>query len=184
MTHRDLKPENILVQYRDPDTPRALRIKLSDFGLAKAGDSLKTGCGTAIYCPPEVEFWTFSRYTKAVDIWSLGVTILEFAYALPSSGRKRGTEWCEEIVKQAGRWRSEGLIDLLQRMLVIDSEERLSAASCHLQASQLLASSEDRSATLTPASYAGQGGEEQETVRTLPYEICYITTSSVGRDGY
>ncbi|KAH8754867.1 hypothetical protein F5883DRAFT_369388, partial [Diaporthe sp. PMI_573] len=77
--------QNILVQHRDPDRkPDGLCIKLSDFGLAKIGNSLKTGCGSETYCPPEVcASHSRQRYTKAVDIWSLGVVILRFAYALP-----------------------------------------------------------------------------------------------------
>jgi serine/threonine-protein kinase Chk2 len=176
VAHRDLKPENILVQHRDPDrSPHALCIKLSDFGLAKASDSLKTGCGTETYCPPEVQLGKYSRHTKAVDIWSLGVVILRFAYGLPYPGSGIGTDWCRNIVQEANEWESEGLIDLLQRMLVINAAARPTAASCYRQASQLLTSSEDRSATPTPASYAGQGGEEEETVRVLPYEVCCTT---------
>lgn len=190
VAHRDIKPENILVQHRDPNrNPNALRIKLSDFGLAKIGDSLKTGCHSMTYCPPEIRVDSIrQRYTKAVDIWSLGVVILRFAYGLPYPGSGIGMRWCKKIVEEADSWESEDLVDVLQRMLVIDAEARYSATDCWREASRLLASSQGRSATPTPASYAagygatvahlppaGQGGEEQETLRVLPHEVCYRT---------
>lgn len=102
VAHRDIKPENILVKHRDSDfDPDGLCIKLSDFGLAKIGNSLKTDCGSETYCPPEV--WAShsrQRYTRAVDIWSLGVVILRFAYALPYPGSRIGTEWCIKIIEE------------------------------------------------------------------------------------
>ncbi|KAI1421201.1 hypothetical protein F5Y12DRAFT_768956 [Xylaria sp. FL1777] len=183
VAHRDLKPENILVQYRNVDrNPDHLYVKLSDFGLSKTG-SLKTICGSFTYCPPEIgNNSTLEKYTKAVDIWSLGVVMLRYAYRLPDPGSGIGMEWCEEIVKEAGTWDSQGLIKILQRMLVIDAKARASAADCLQEASRLVTSSQDRSTTPTPASYAAgyratihhiprewQGGEEQETLRIPPH---------------
>lgn len=151
VAHRDLKPQNILVQYRAPDGSGGLCIKLSDFGLAKIGDSLKTGCGSETYCPPEIfERGSSQRYTRAVDIWSLGVVILRFAYGLPHPGSGVGMSWCERIANEAQMWEPEGLIDVLQHMLVIDSRARCTAAECWLEASRLLALSQDRSKTPTP----------------------------------
>ncbi|KAH8747276.1 kinase-like domain-containing protein [Diaporthe sp. PMI_573] len=184
--HRDIKPENILVKYRDTN-PDYLHVKLSDFGLSKVG-SLKTFCGSQTYCPPEIQDDDVPQaYTKAVDIWSLGVVILRFAYSLPHPGSGFGKRWCRKIVEEASSWDSEGLIDILQRMLVIEAEARYSAAACLRETSRLLTSSGDRSATPTPASYAagygpaiayvspgGQGEEEQETLRILPHEVCSV----------
>jgi serine/threonine-protein kinase Chk2 len=183
LIHRDIKPENILVKYRDTN-PEYLHVKLSDFGLSKTG-SLKTFCGSPTYCPPEIrDDGVPQAYTEAVDIWSLGVVILRFAYSLPHPGSGLGKKWCREIVNEANSWGSEGLIDILQRMLVIKAEARYSAAACLRKTSKLL-SSEDRSATPTPASYAAgygpaiiypeeQGEEEQETLRILPNEVCSV----------
>ncbi|KAI0143499.1 hypothetical protein GGR57DRAFT_508090 [Xylariaceae sp. FL1272] len=183
VAHRDLKPENILVQYRDADqNPNYLHVRLSDFGLSKTG-SLKTICGSETYCPPEIgNNYTSEKYTKAVDIWSLGVIMLRYAYSLPSPGSGFGIEWCKEIVEEAGSWDSEGLINILQRMLVIDAKVRLSAVACLHEASRLVISSQDRSATPTQASYVagyratihhipreGQRGEQQETLHIQPY---------------
>ncbi|KAI0876496.1 kinase-like protein [Hypoxylon argillaceum] len=90
--HRDIKPENILVQSRHP-----LYIKLSDFGLSKAGD-LKTMCGTQNYMAPEVvASCGVYAYTTAADIWSLGVIILQFTDGCIEQGS--GRIFCGSQVK-------------------------------------------------------------------------------------
>lgn len=77
VTHRDLKPENVLIAQRNP-----IHAKLTDFGLATArSTSLKTFCGSKCYVAPEVR----SRsYTNQVDLWSLGVIVLELIAGLPA----------------------------------------------------------------------------------------------------
>lgn len=72
IVHRDLKPENLLFE-----TPARKKIKLMDFGLAKALDSndeaLQTRCGTLHYVAPEV--LSKKPYTHKCDFWSLGVVL-------------------------------------------------------------------------------------------------------------
>jgi len=72
IVHRDLKPENLLFE-----TPAKKKIKLMDFGLAKALDSndeaLQTRCGTLHYVAPEV--LSKKPYTYKCDFWSLGVVL-------------------------------------------------------------------------------------------------------------
>ncbi|RUP49967.1 kinase-like domain-containing protein [Jimgerdemannia flammicorona] len=75
--HRDIKPDNILLASRD----RGL-VKLSDLGLAKFigtdGTLLKTKCGTPAYLAPEIQNHTEEKpYSKAVDLWSLGVVVYQ-----------------------------------------------------------------------------------------------------------
>ena len=138
VAHRDLKPENILVESRSP-----LSIKLADFGLANDGPDLKTVCGTQRYTAPEV--YLGSKYTASVDIWSLGVIVLQYMYGLPKAPRQRqrqhknsppmtqewGLTWCRSVVDQANDWDSDDLIDLLTAgMLRMTPEERLSASAC------------------------------------------------------
>lgn len=138
VAHRDIKPENILVQYRDPDrNPDRLHVKLSDFGLAKTGN-LKTNCGTPTYQPPEVQDGqSWRKYTKAVDIWSLGVVILRLSYGLPFPGAGYGRQWCSMIVQKAKRQDSERLANILRLMLVMEPNLRVSASACLRWASNL-----------------------------------------------
>jgi serine/threonine protein kinase len=125
IAHRDLKPQNILVKSREP-----LHIKLADFGLAKAG-YLETHCGTLTYSPPELQSDSRShRQTVAVDIWSLGVVILQFGYCLPSPGYGSEMSWCVEITEETNRWELDGLLEILQRMLMLEANARDSAATC------------------------------------------------------
>ena len=72
ITHRDLKPANILIYDN-------MRIKISDFGLAKLTDVSKatmTFCGTMMFCAPEILGTV--RGAKPLpfktDIYSLGLT--------------------------------------------------------------------------------------------------------------
>ena len=70
--HRDIKPDNILVDKSEDD----LKIKLSDFGLAKVLFNKETTnecCGSIPFSAPEL--LRKRDYGHAVDIWSLGVLI-------------------------------------------------------------------------------------------------------------
>ena len=74
--HRDVKPANIL--YRDKS------FLLADFGIAKVANPLETMVGTPRYVAPEVRAGR-SQTTK-LDIYSLGVTLLECLAELPDEG--------------------------------------------------------------------------------------------------
>ena len=127
LAHRDIKPANILVQSQTPFV-----IKLADFGLAKNDSSLKTFCGSNEYAAPEV--WGRGHYTAMVDIWSLGVVVLQYGYGLPwPSQEPRGKPWCRDIIKKAREGEGEGdtLMDLIStKMLRMDYRHRGSASDC------------------------------------------------------
>ncbi|KAK1288631.1 Mitogen-activated protein kinase kinase kinase YODA [Acorus calamus] len=83
--HRDIKGANILV---DPNG----EIKLADFGMAKhisAYTSIRSFKGSPYWMAPEV-IMNGNGYNLAVDIWSLGCTILEMATSKPPWSKYEG----------------------------------------------------------------------------------------------
>ncbi|KAI0550060.1 kinase-like domain-containing protein [Xylaria curta] len=71
--HRDMKPKNILVGLYG-------ELRLADFGYSVHAPSNRrdTLCGTLDYLPPEMIRSGQPSYTKAVDLWTLGVLTYEF----------------------------------------------------------------------------------------------------------
>ncbi|GAB4848235.1 hypothetical protein Ancab_002902 [Ancistrocladus abbreviatus] len=83
--HRDIKGANILV---DPDG----EIKLADFGMAKhisSCASVLSFKGSPYWMAPEVVM-NKNGYGLAVDIWSLGCTVIEMAASKPPWSQYEG----------------------------------------------------------------------------------------------
>jgi len=73
VAHRDIKPENVVFCSRDPAD---LSIKVIDWGLSINFDEevMSTVVGSSIYQAPEVMGAAdVHEYTRACDLWSLGV---------------------------------------------------------------------------------------------------------------
>lgn len=140
IVHRDIKPENILL------TDKELHVKLADFGLAKiiGEESFTTTlCGTPSYVAPEILEDTRNRkYTRAVDIWSLGVVLYICLCGFPPfSDELFSKENPYTLTQQirAGRfdypspyWDSVGdpALDLIDRMLTVDVAKRFTIDDC------------------------------------------------------
>lgn len=140
IVHRDIKPENILLTDKD------LSVKLADFGLAKiiGEESFTTTlCGTPSYVAPEIlEDSRHRRYTRAVDIWSLGVVLYICLCGFPPfSDELYSKENPYTLTQQikTGRfdypspyWDSVGdpALDLIDRMLTVDVEKRYTIDDC------------------------------------------------------
>ena len=71
LIHRDIKPANILIEEVDND----YLFKLADFGLSNWDHQAITRCGTPRYLAPKII--ARERQTSKVDIYSLGVVLLE-----------------------------------------------------------------------------------------------------------
>eukprot|EP00826_Nyctotherus_ovalis_P051376 TRINITY_DN6415_c0_g2_i9.p1 TRINITY_DN6415_c0_g2~~TRINITY_DN6415_c0_g2_i9.p1 ORF type:complete len:337 (-),score=101.95 TRINITY_DN6415_c0_g2_i9:6-1016(-) len=126
--HRDLKPENIMYSSEGV-------LKIIDFGLSmKAGGVTREEIvGTPCYIAPEVI--VSERFTKACDIWSLGIVMHVLLSGSVPIGGNTVEEICRKIKMYRGPgfhsalWKdvSEDAKDLLKKMLDPDPEVRITA---------------------------------------------------------
>ncbi len=88
--HRDLKPENVILTGRKANgSPGELRVKLTDFGLARSLTSRQSTegglVGTVFYLPPEQAMGR--ELDGRADLYALGVMMYELAAGrLPFAG--------------------------------------------------------------------------------------------------
>lgn len=122
IVHRDLKIENILIS-------KSGEIKIIDFGLSNMfarRTQLKTFCGSLYFAAPEL--LNAKPYTgPEVDVWSFGVVLYVLVcgkvpfddQSMPAlhAKIKRGRV-------EYPNWLSSDCVDLLSRMLVVNSAER------------------------------------------------------------
>lgn len=140
IVHRDIKPENILLTDKD------LSVKLADFGLAKiiGEESFTTTlCGTPSYVAPEIlENTKHRKYTRAVDVWSLGVVLYICLCGFPPFSDELYTKERPYTLAQQIKmghfdypspyWDSVGdpALDLIDRMLTVDADKRITIDEC------------------------------------------------------
>eukprot|EP00411_Alexandrium_monilatum_P009589 CAMPEP_0175319244 /NCGR_PEP_ID=MMETSP0093-20121207/70842_1 /TAXON_ID=311494 /ORGANISM="Alexandrium monilatum, Strain CCMP3105" /LENGTH=314 /DNA_ID=CAMNT_0016616061 /DNA_START=41 /DNA_END=985 /DNA_ORIENTATION=- len=73
--HRDLKPQNLLIDQR-------LRLKIADFGLARAYTVPVPKYTHEVVCAPEILLGS-ALYSVPVDLWSVGCILGEMATGAP-----------------------------------------------------------------------------------------------------
>jgi len=132
IVHRDLKPENLLLKRADND----LEIAIADFGLSKiVGQQMmmQTACGTPSYVAPEV--LNASGYGKEVDMWSIGVITYILLCGFPPFYGDTVPEIFEQIMEANFDYPEEywGSVskeakDFINKLLVVDSDKRLTAS--------------------------------------------------------
>lgn len=141
IAHRDLKPQNVLLRTSNDLST----ICLADFSGAHVpkqtalltldgSPGMKTVVGTPLYLAPCIVNGT--GYNEKVDLWSLGCIAYELVFGrTPFSGAGTFIELFSHIL--AGEWTfpagdadnvSDRFKDLISKLLVVDSNERLSAA--------------------------------------------------------
>lgn len=129
--HRDLRSPNILLS--SADVP-----KIADFGISKELDVLtQKGCfstvqvGNVFWCPPEMvdeELETESTRDSRVDVWSMGVVVLEMVYNTPPFMRKLPAYIKQLCMTNKGpdipTFLSEDIKKVLSMCLTFDVDER------------------------------------------------------------
>ena len=138
IVHRDLKPENLLLTSKDA----SWKLKIVDFGFAEkcTGDTLVKCCGTPLYIAPEVLnaglFKTGPPYGVKADIWSAGVICYILLSGYPPFRAKTQADQFKKVIEAklefppTKMWGqvSPSAVDFIQRMIVVDTNKRASAA--------------------------------------------------------
>ena len=130
VAHRDLKPENVLMTSNDEDSD----IRILDFGLSKIlgpYEKCDEPYGTLTYCAPEII--VDEPYSKAVDLWSLGImTYLMVSGKLPFNSEDeneiaRKVVYDEPDYVRNPVWKniSPECIDFIKRLLNKDQNKRM-----------------------------------------------------------
>uniref|UniRef100_A0A672N3D4 mitogen-activated protein kinase n=1 Tax=Sinocyclocheilus grahami TaxID=75366 RepID=A0A672N3D4_SINGR len=131
--HRDLKPGNLAVN-------QDCELKILDFGLARHAEAEMTGyVVTRWYRAPEV-ILNWMHYTQTVDIWSVGCIMGEMFNGKTLFKGKDYMDQLIQIMKVTGapgpefteklespEVRHFRSVDLLEKMLVLDADARLTA---------------------------------------------------------
>lgn len=133
VVHRDLKPENVLL---DND----YIVKLVDFGFSRFFDDDKglmtTRLGTPGYVAPEI--LKAKKYTKSVDIFTMGVILFSLYSGFPPFREQKKTDWWWDKLSKKNYslfWKAheqakkyeDDFKDLVNRMITFDPKERITS---------------------------------------------------------
>jgi len=166
IVHRDLKPENLLLKKAGDD----LEIAIADFGLSKIVGQhvmMQTACGTPSYVAPEV--LNAAGYGNEVDMWSIGVITYILLCGFPPFYGDTVPEIFEQIMEANFDYPEEywGQVskeakDFINKLLVVDSGKRLTAAAA-LKHPWLAGGSAANAKTINTNKFKTLAAERQNT---------------------
>mmetsp|Transcript_36748 Transcript_36748/g.27201 ORF Transcript_36748/g.27201 Transcript_36748/m.27201 type:complete len:212 (-) Transcript_36748:675-1310(-) len=129
VVHRDLKPENILLDSKNNDI-----IKIIDFGTSQVfspDTKLHQALGTPYYIAPEV---LRGEYDEKCDVWSIGVILYILLCGQPPFNGAKDKDILKKVKEgkftysdEIWKKRSAESMDLINRCLTLNPDERLSA---------------------------------------------------------
>lgn len=153
-------------------------MKLTDFGLAKkiGGEGLRTFCGTPQYFAPEM-LQEQQRpggigYTKAVDLWSLGVlTFVLLSGSFPFHG-ENGHSTALAFSCSGSDWKdvSAAAVDFVCTLLTVDPARRPTAAQAVQHAWMCPDTSTSSSSSVHSIPSAAVAVSVQPLPLSLPYQ--------------
>lgn len=178
--HRDLKPENILLEEKGD----SLNIKIADFGSSCFFDpkkKLQNLFGTAYYIAPEV---LRGGYTEKCDLWSCGVILFVLLTGCAPYPGKDNPTILRNVRNSPLRIKPENhpnlskeALDILQKLLIVDYSERISATEALLHpwvqnSRKFLKDSQNLTNTLKQLSSFTSNSKLKDAVYTfLAYQI-------------
>ncbi|XP_045193172.2 serine/threonine-protein kinase Pak-like isoform X3 [Mercenaria mercenaria] len=127
IVHRDIKSNNVLIDIQG-------RVKITDFGTSFVYSKYETKreiVGTPCWMAPEVV--SRKPYNFKIDIWSLGITVIEMLEGDPPYIKERPTD-AMKLIKKFGKPKvkkfctlSNELKDFLDKCLEVDMNKRAKA---------------------------------------------------------